>query len=111
MQNAAKLPPRKIAVDRQRSLTVIWKDESESIFPIPLLRQICPCAVCRDLREGSSDPLRVVQADLTLPEDLHISSARKVGHYALSFQFSDGHGSGIYSYSYLLEKAPSFEPE
>ncbi len=101
-----KLPPLKIAVDRQRALTVTWKDGSQSVYPIARLRQICPCAVCRDLRDGSNDPLRIVQTDLTLPDDLHIKGAKKVGHYALSFQFSDGHGSGIYSYDFLLEKAP-----
>ncbi|MDE0020027.1 MAG: DUF971 domain-containing protein [Candidatus Poribacteria bacterium] len=105
----SKLPPLKIAVDRQRALTVTWKDGSQSVYPIAWLRQICPCAVCRDLREGSSDPLRIVQADLTLPDDLHIVGAKKVGHYALSFQFSDGHGSGIYSYTFLLEKEPPAE--
>ena len=38
--------------------------------------------------------------------DLHVVAMTPVGHYALQFAFSDGHGTGIYSYEYLSELTP-----
>jgi DUF971 family protein len=36
-------------------------------------------------------------------DDLSFSSISIVGRYALNFQFSDGHETGIYSFQYLRD--------
>ncbi len=37
----------------------------------------------------------------TIADDLSIIDLRLVGRYALTFQWSDGHQTGIYSFSFL----------
>ena len=37
----------------------------------------------------------------SVPDNLKADRADLVGNYALSFSFSDGHGSGIYSFESL----------
>ena len=39
----------------------------------------------------------------TVPEDLRIEDVEIVGRYALTFRWSDGHDTGIYSFRYLRE--------
>jgi DUF971 family protein len=38
-----------------------------------------------------------------VPDDVRAVGSSMVGRYAVSFDWSDGHSSGIYSYDYLLE--------
>jgi DUF971 family protein len=38
--------------------------------------------------------------------DVAVASARTVGQYALHFDWSDGHTTGIYSYDYLRRICP-----
>jgi DUF971 family protein len=37
----------------------------------------------------------------SIPDDLTFSSIALVGRYALNFNFSDSHNTGIYSFKYL----------
>ena len=106
MPNDEKLPPTKGQLDRHTALTMTWKDGTQSVYPVRYLREQCPCASCRGHRAQSTDPLQVIRHDVTVPEDIHVESLEPVGHYALRFQFSDGHGTGIYSYEFLLIITP-----
>ncbi|MBI4347507.1 MAG: DUF971 domain-containing protein [Elusimicrobia bacterium] len=81
--------------------TIVWQDGHESAFSIRSLRQACPCAACRD--EWTGKPLldpESVPADITAPK------AELVGNYAVAFQFSDGHSTGIYSFEGLRSRCP-----
>ena len=83
----------KIDDDRLR---IIWEDDHVSEYTFQFLRQNCPCAVCKDEWSGEMllDPA-------TVPGDMKSTRAETVGNYALSFSFSDGHGTGIYSFEAL----------
>ena len=41
--------------------------------------------------------------DENVADDISFSSVALVGRYALNFQFSDGHNTGIYSFNYLRQ--------
>ncbi|GIX06717.1 MAG: hypothetical protein KatS3mg115_1120 [Candidatus Poribacteria bacterium] len=106
-----KIPPRRVQVDRDRAVTITWKDGTTSVYPIAYLRQHCPCATCQEQREEATNPLRVLPSGTPVPEELTIAHVEPVGHYALRFRFSDGHAGGIYSWEYLLKIAPPTEGE
>jgi DUF971 family protein len=83
----------KIDDDRLR---IVWEDGHKSEFTFRYLRQNCPCAMCRDEWTGERllDPAGV-------PAELRAAKTELVGNYALSFGFSDGHGTGIFSFEVL----------
>jgi len=102
-----KSPPTRIQLDRHEALTVTWRDASVSVYPVDYLRQRCPCATCRETRE-ETNPLRILSDDM-LTTHVHVVRVQPVGRYAISLEFSDGHATGIYSFQYLEEIAPSFQ--
>jgi len=77
-------------------LRIVWDDGHESILPFRLLRQNCPCAGCRDEWTG-----RPILDPVSVPQDLKAEKASLVGNYAITFQFSDGHSTGIFSFETL----------
>lgn len=96
------LTPTKLTLKRDESLTVTWPDGKVSVFPVRLLRAKCPCAGCRDLRaQMKKSRLAVIQK----PTEgvITVTSAEKVGNYAIKLIFSDGHDDGIYSWAFLRE--------
>lgn len=100
--------PMQIDIDRrQREIRITWADGYRSIYSLDYLRQICPCAVCDELR-ANQDPLCI------LPDDQAVITAElraeqpvtKVGSYALQFFWADGHNTGIYSFEFLRARSP-----
>ncbi len=83
------------------NVLVKWTDGRDSVFPFRQLRLACPCAMCVDEWSGEErlDPK-------TVPADVKVLDIRPVGRYALQFNFSDGHATGIYSYDRLRELDP-----
>lgn len=79
-----------------RALRITWDDGHQSTYGYRTLRQLCPCALCVDewTSEKRLDPAR-------LPPDIHPRQISRVGAYALRFMWSDGHGTGIYTFSFL----------
>lgn len=88
--------PRAIEQRDDEVLQIVWEDGHQSVFTFQYLRQNCPCAVCRDEWSGERllDPA-------TVPGTLGASRAEVIGNYALSFAFTDGHGTGVYSFEQL----------
>lgn len=88
--------PRDIEKIDDDKLRIMWDDGHSSEYSFRFLRQNCPCANCRDewTGERTMDPEAVAG-------DLRASRAELVGNYALSFGFSDGHGTGIFSFESL----------
>ena len=85
-------------------LEIDWQDGHRSVYPIAYLRAMCPCAQCKALKEElrhSKSRLRVLPGDHSKP--LAATSAELVGNYALRIDWSDQHGSGIYSFEYLRQ--------
>jgi DUF971 family protein len=84
-------------VDRH-TLGIDWTDGHQSQYRLSFLRRQCPCASCIDewTREKLLDPKSV-------SEDLVATRVESVGRYALRISFSDGHDTGLYTFTYLRE--------
>mgnify|MGYP001595005725 CR=1 FL=1 len=93
--------PAKIEKIDDDELRILWEDAHESLFSFRFLRQRCPCAQCKDEWTGR----RLLDPE-AVPAGLKALSAGMVGNYALSFQFSDRHGSGVYSFALLRALCP-----
>ncbi|MFN4243681.1 MAG: DUF971 domain-containing protein [Tepidisphaerales bacterium] len=92
----------KLHLDREKHLEVAWADGTTSVFPLGLLRSQCPCASCKKFREEQASRktlLTLLPGNYSGP--VRATSAAMVGNYALRIDWSDGHGSGIYSFDYL----------
>jgi DUF971 family protein len=80
---------------------LFWNDGHFSSYPSWYLRENCPCATCveeftgrRMIRQGS------------IPSSVERVDVGPVGNYALRFAFSDGHGTGIYTFDFLRRICP-----
>ena len=88
-------PPNNITLSKdKKTLTVSFKDDHYA-FTSEFLRVYSPSAEVRGHGPG--------QETLQLnKQDVSISSLVPMGNYAIAIHFSDGHTTGIYSWSYLL---------
>ncbi len=99
--------PRSLDLQRDRGLTVEWSDGTRSFFPIAHLRRMSPSADAKELREQMErNPLTVLPSGRTAGGPLIATHAELVGNYAIRIEFSDGHRTGLYSWSYLREIDP-----
>mgnify|MGYP002396196562 CR=1 FL=1 len=102
-----------IDLKKDKGLTIEWQDGSASYYSIALLRKMSPSADMRQLRdEMNKNPLAVLpgSAGGATPSELTATGAELVGNYAIRIRFSDGHSTGIYSWSYLQEIDPARQP-
>jgi DUF971 family protein len=80
-------------------VTVRWDDGHESIYFAAHLRKNCPCAMCTGHGdEPAPGPFKVLKSD---PKNIKFTHWEMIGRYAVGFQFSDGHKTGIYTYETL----------
>ena len=108
--------PTRLHLKKDERLEIDWADGHRCVYSVTYLRTMCPCAQCRTVREGQ-DPHRIDPGPkpkkplLTIlpgnyAKPLSAVSAEMVGNYALRIDWSDEHGSGIYSFQYLREICP-----
>ena len=82
-------------------VAILWDDGVESYFNFEKLRAASPSAANQGERDilgnqyGGDGP--------KLFTGVQVVGWEKVGNYALRFDFSDGHNSGLYSFDYLRE--------
>jgi ATP-binding protein involved in chromosome partitioning len=90
--------PQKIELKTRQELLIHWSDARQAVAKTRELRLHCPCAQCVDEITGVRrlDPASV-------PADVWPQEINPVGRYALHFKWSDGHGSGIYTFELLRE--------
>ena len=107
MPSLGKTDPADIEVHLpDRAMTIQWGDGHRSVYSFDLLRKECPCAVCREAsHEPTNDPFKVVTSAVR-PGEVAVTGAEQVGRYAVRFEWSDGHNTGIYSYEYLRAICP-----
>jgi DUF971 family protein len=93
--------PSEIAPVENRAVRILWQDGHESIYPYVYLRENCGCAEC--IHEWTGEKL--ITKD-RIPPDIRPVSVTAVGNYAVSIRFSDGHGTGVYSFDLLKRICP-----
>jgi DUF971 family protein len=102
--------PLSVDVSLSQGVTIVWNDGREDRFSIASLRAACPCATCADLHhtgdrstavpppEAKANPLPMFK-----PTGASLLAVHPVGRYALQFEFSDNHKTGIFTWEYLRE--------
>jgi len=90
------LEPRDMEWLDKGVLGIEWSDGHKGVYPVRYLRQHCPCAACTDEWTGE---LKLKPDDV--PIFVAAQDVEPVGRYALKFTFSDGHDTGIFSYTFL----------
>ena len=84
-------------------VAIIWSDGAETYFKMEDLRAASPSAANigeRDIlgnQYGGDGPKKFPGVTVT--------SWEQVGNYAIRFDFSDGHRTGLYSYDFLRQLA------
>jgi ATP-binding protein involved in chromosome partitioning len=87
---------------RDDGVLIEWDtDGHEGWFPARDLRLACPCAACVDEMSG-----RALLDPRAVPKDVRPVSLALVGSYGIQVQWSDGHGTGIYTFERLLFGCP-----
>jgi ATP-binding protein involved in chromosome partitioning len=92
--------PSRIELKTRQLLAVTWSDGKETVLPSYNLRCQCPCAQCVDEMTG----VRRLDPE-TVSREVWPQNIAPVGRYALHFQWSDGHQSGIYPFELLRKLA------
>ena len=78
-------------------MTVVYEDGHTCTFDLVELRQYCPCATCRQIRDRGEFPYTSPKP----AESLRIVDAKLVGAWGISIAWNDGHGTGIYPWEAL----------
>lgn len=110
MSNALppQITPLRLNLKRDEKLQIDWQDGKRCEYSLSLLRTMCPCAQCRNTRQGDrakKSLLTILPGNFTAP--LTVVNAELVGNYALKITWSDQHDAGIYSFQYLREICPA----
>ena len=80
-------------------LAIAWSDGTESFLGLESLRRACPCAACG----GEPDVMGNIDrpdVDYT-PRSFELRAYQMIGGYALQPTWADGHGTGLYTFSFL----------
>ena len=87
--------------DDELRLRIEWGDGHVSEFEPYLLRLACPCAGCVEEMTG-----RPLLDPASVDPGVYPLEIEYVGRYALRFQWSDGHSTGIYPFDMLRRICP-----
>ena len=92
-------PPTRIRPDHpHRVLLIDWQDGQKCALGLKFLRGECRCAMCVD--EVTHE--RLIDVD-SIAEDIEVSEMSLVGNYALRIRWSDGHDTGLFTWTVLHE--------
>jgi len=99
------LYPVQLRIVEPASLLIEWSDGRTQQSSLRELRDLCPCANCREKRKPDGSQPAALLPVLTPAETqpLGLVSMKPIGNYAYSIVFSDGHDTGIYTFEYLRE--------
>jgi DUF971 family protein len=97
--------PAKLDLKRDEKLDILWKDGTRSVYSLSYLQGRDP----HDISPQPAEPKRKTTLNI-LPgnyaQPLTVKNAQLVGNYAIQIDWSDDHGSGIYSFEYLRSISP-----
>lgn len=104
----SEITPQHLDLKKDQGLTIHWSDGQKSFYPIAYLRKMSPSAEMRELRKQMDrDPLTILPDNLGSSDTITADGAEMVGNYAIKITFSDGHATGLYSWTYLREIDPN----
>src|SRR5438477_12898763 len=95
--------PIRLHLKKDEQLEIDWQDGLKSVYPLTLLRSMCPCAMCKMQREQTNShdisPGTKKKPLLTiLPGNysgaIKVEHAEMVGKCALRMDCSDRRGTG-----------------
>lgn len=90
-------PPQSLKALKDAGLfEITWPDGALYRVPFKLVRCECPCAQCLDEITG----VRILRPE-SIPDDIKPVELGYSGNYALKVVWSDGHGSGIFTWDRL----------
>ena len=102
------IDPKRVRVNQTEGtgVEIEWKDGHTSHWTFIWLRAACPCATCVEEREadGRAPGQQKPEPKTAFPifkAAVRPNKVHAVGRYAVSFDWNDGHTSGIYSWHYL----------
>ena len=99
--------PTGVQADKNEKMLIIkWDDGHESRLRYAGLRANCPCVECKGGHGNMGTPANLDLMRQPLPSDVVIEKIEPMGSYALQFQWSDGHYTGIYTWAYLRSCDP-----
>lgn len=109
-----KIEPMHMAWTDDGNVSIVWNDAHESVYPLTLLREKCPCATCKGTHGPPTTLVRVSKSGLPIvtgrtPAASMATTVRRtdpVGGYAIRFTWGDGHDGGLYSFRYLRTLCP-----
>ena len=101
--------PLKLNLKKDEKLEIDWQDGRRSVYSVSYLRTMCPCAQCKGVREAAAKKPKTSLTILpgNFVSEIRATAAELVGNYAIRIDWSDDHGSGIYSFQYLREISPN----
>ena len=95
------IAPTRVKQVSPKQTDITWNDGHFGSYPSWYLRENCMCAECVDEFTGER---KLVHG--SIPASMERESVVPVGNYALSFKWSDGHATGIYTFEYLRKLCP-----
>jgi DUF971 family protein len=90
--------PIKVEPYSASEIFIGFNDQSAFVIDYVELRFECPCAVCVDENTGK----RVITRE-SIKTGIRVLGAEVIGRYALQFDWSDGHSTGMYHFDRLYE--------
>jgi len=97
--------PKSIEQISDQVITIDWDDGQRNIYFAEKVRQLCPCASCKE--DGEQDkkksPFKILDVKNPTPNYINFLSWELIGRYAIRFSFNDRHNTGIYTFEYLRE--------
>ena len=82
----------------ERTISILWEDGHRQDFDVRDLRLACHCALCIEEMSG-----RPILDPKTVRPDVAPRTVSSVGNYAFTVNWSDGHSTGIYSFTALRD--------
>ncbi len=79
-----------------RTLSILWEDAHRDDLDVRDVRLACRCALCVEEMSG-----RQLLDPKTIRSDVSPQKIVSIGNYAIQFDWSDGHNSGLYSFKDL----------
>lgn len=100
--------PTSITLNKKEAyLEITWSDEKICRYPLPHLREACPCVECRGghqnmgMEHAPDNILTLIPVRSYTVIELH-----PIGNYALQPVWDDGHNTGLYTWDYLRHLCP-----